>query len=133
MQKMHILTQVPEHIFSTPNQITVTQRWQKRFNVASWIRFDVQDNSPVRLLLRYRDTNGVRDVAVDQGQINSKTLLLSGVANLKLTGRLERIDVILQSDLDHYVVDELFVQPVPDKTSERSRPARKVIWGSLDN
>lgn len=133
MQKMHILTQVPEHIFSAPNQIAVTQRWQKRFNVASWIRFDAQDNSPVRLLLRYRDASGVRDIAVDQGRINSKTLLLSGVANLKLTGRLERLDVILQSDLDHYVVDELFVQPVQDKSAERSRPARKVIWGSSES
>lgn len=133
MQKMHILTQVPEHIFTAPNQIAVTQRWQKRFNVASWIRFDAQDNSPVRLLLRYRDASGVRDVAVDQGRINSKTLLLSGVANLKLTGRLERIDVILQSDLDHYVVDELFVQPVHDKSAERSRPARKVNWGTSES
>ena len=132
MQKMHILTQVPEHIFNVPNQVAVTQRWQKRFNVAGWIRFDAQDNSQVRLLLRYRDASGVRDVAVDEGRISSKTLLLSGVANLKLTGRLERIDVVLQSDLDHYVVDELFVQPVQEKTADRSKPARKVIWGSSD-
>jgi hypothetical protein len=79
-------------------------------------------------LLRYHDASGVRDVTVDQGHINSKTLLLSGVANLKLTGRLERVDVILQTDLDSYTVDELFVQPV----QEKSKSARKVIRGTSD-
>jgi hypothetical protein len=132
MQKMHILTQVPEHIISAPNQVAVTQRWQKRFNIACWIRFDAQDDSPVSLVLRFRDAGGVRDLPVDQGRINSKTLLLSGVANLKLTGPLERLDVVLQSDLDHYVVDELFVQPVKEKSAERSKPARKAIWGSSE-
>jgi hypothetical protein len=128
MQKMHILTQVPEHILSASTQVAVTQRWQKRFNVAGWVRFDTEDNSLVQLLLRYHDASGVRDVTVDQGHINSKTLLLSGVANLKLTGRLERVDVILQTDLDSYTVDELFVQPV----QEKSKSARKVIRGTSD-
>lgn len=130
MQKMHILTQVPEHVFSSPNPVTGNHRWQKRFNVASWIRFDAQDNSTARLLLRYRDGSGVRDVTVDQGKISSKTLLLSGVATLKLTGKLERLDVVLQTDRDQYVVDELFVQPVKDKPAEQTGPARKVILGS---
>lgn len=132
MQKMHILTQVPEHVISAPNQVAVTQRWQKRFNVACWVRFDAHDDSPVSLVLRYRDASGVRDVPVDQGRIKNKTLLLSGVANLKVTGRLERLDVVLQSDLDHYVVDELFVQPVKEKSAERSGPARKAIRGSSE-
>jgi hypothetical protein len=132
MQKMHILTQVPEHIFSSPDQVAVTQRWQVGFNVACWLRFEAKDNSPLQLVLRFRDASGVRDVAIDRSQVSSKTLLLSGVANLKLTGRLERLEVVLQSDLDHYVVDELFVQQVKEKSAERSKPSRKAIWGSTE-
>ncbi|GGX54185.1 hypothetical protein [Saccharospirillum salsuginis] len=127
MQKLHVLTRVPEHIVDTPSHITGQQRWQRSYNVAGWIRFERQDDSPVRLLLRVQDAAGARDVPVDNTKLNSKTLLLSGVANLKLTGRIERMELLLQSEHDTHSVDELFVQPVKEKA--KTNPARRVTWG----
>lgn len=131
MQTLHVLTRVPEHIVDTPHHIVGQQRWQRRYNVAGWIRFEEQDDSPVRLILRFRDASGIRDVAVDQSKINNKTLLLSGVASLKVTGRIERMELLLQCDKRHYTVDELFVQPVKDKTKARTQ-SRNVIWGNTE-
>lgn len=121
MQKLHVLTRVPEHVIDTPRHIVDQQRWHRRYNVASWIRFEVQDDSPVRLILRFKDASGVRDQAVDQANINNRTLLLSGVANLKLTGKIERMEVLIQCGSEHFSIDELFVQPINESVSVKSK------------
>lgn len=130
MQTLHVLTRVPDHIVDTPSHITGQQRWQRSYNVAGWIRFETQDNSPVRLILRVLDASGARDVPVDQAKLNSKTLLLSGVANLKLTGRIERMELLLQSNQNEHSVDELFVQPVKDKS--KTKTAQRAGWGATE-
>lgn len=133
MQKLHVLTRVPDHIIDTPHHITGQQRWQRRYNVAGWIRFEDQDDSQVRLILRFKDASGVRDQPIDQAKINNKTLLLSGVANLKLTGHIERMELLMQSDSSNFTIDELFVQPVKEKngTKSKSKPQR-LIWGQSE-
>lgn len=127
MQKLHILTRVPEHVIDTPQHIGNQQRWQRRYNVAGWVRFEDQDHSAVTLILRYKDASGVRDLNIDRGHISSKTLLLSGVANLKLTGRIEQMELLVQCDSSRFTVDELFVQPVKEKNAFKSRPRRHVL------
>lgn len=124
MQQLHVLTRVPEHIIDTPHHIVGQQRWQCRYNVAGWIRFDTHDTAPVRLILRFKDAAGVRDHLIDQGHIDNKTLLLSGIANLKLTGRIERMELLLQCESNHFTVDELFVQPVKESTDTKSKSQR---------
>lgn len=126
MQKLHVLTRVPAHIVDTPPHITGQQRWQRRYNVAGWIRFEQQDDSPVKLLLRVCDAAGARDLPIDTAKLNSKTLLLSGVANLKLTGRIERMELLLQTHHDTHTVDELFVQPVKEKT--QAPAPKRPVW-----
>lgn len=121
MQTLHLLTRVPDHIIDAPARISGQQRWQRRYNIAGWVRFDSPDDSPVRLILRYRDATGKKDISIDQSKINSRTLLLSGIANLKPSGPIERMELLLQCGEAHFVVDELFVQPVRDKSARQPR------------
>lgn len=122
MTKIHNLAKVPEHIVDNPPHVKGQQRWARRYNVAGWFRFDQLDNSLIRLILRYRDATGSHQVVIDQGRIGGKTMLLSGITDLKLSGPINAMELLLECQQSHCTVDELFVQPV--KEQSQTAPAR---------
>lgn len=128
MTKLHNLAQVPEHIIDNPPHVKGQQRWARRYNVAGWFRFEQLDNSLIRLILLYRDATGSHQVVIDQGRISGKTMLLSGITDLKPAGSINAMELLLECQHPNCTVDELFVQPVKEQTqAKQSRNAHKVF------
>lgn len=85
------------------------------FNVAVWLHLPGLANLPVSLIVRYRDGNQAREVAVDHGKVNSHNkVMLSGIARLPMKHKIEDMQVRLRSAVpaQTLVVEELFVQAV---------------------
>ncbi|MHA7881484.1 MAG: hypothetical protein ACX931_16970 [Saccharospirillum sp.] len=128
MTTLHHLAKVPDHIVDNPAHVRGQQRWARRYNVAGWFRFDQLDNSLIRLILRYRDATGSHQVVIDQGRIGHKTILLSGIADVKLAGTINAMELLLECHQATCTVDELFVQPVKDNAqASPKRNAHKVF------
>ncbi|MBD9414405.1 hypothetical protein IB234_07505 [Pseudomonas sp. PDM16] len=85
------------------------------FNVAVWLHLPGLANLPVSLIVRYRDGNQAREVAVDHGKVNGHNkVMLSGIARLPMKHKIEDMQVRLRSAVpaQTLVVEELFVQAV---------------------
>jgi hypothetical protein len=106
------LTDVPDHIWGMPETSGQSSgAWQSDYNIAAWIRYDERIRGPVRLFLMWQDTRGDHHLCVDQSDISSNSVLLSGIARIKAHGPLKSLSIGLESLMSNYVVDELFVQP----------------------
>jgi hypothetical protein len=105
------LTDVPTHILDVPAGIKRGFKWQSDYNVAAWFRFKQLSQDGVKLYIHWKDDNGEQSVCVDQTTVNSASLLLSGIARLKITGPLQSISVAMETSNLSFTVDELFVQP----------------------
>lgn len=105
------LTEVPENILVKPSNIQKNTKWQSDYNVAAWFRFDRITQQPLNLHIQWQDANGEHTLCVDQTVVNASSLLLSGIARLRITGKLSALTVVVECDHHEYQVDELFVQP----------------------
>ncbi len=95
------------------------------FNVAVWLHLPGLANLPVSLMVRYRDGNQLREVAVDHGKVNGHNkVMLSGVARMPMKVKIEDMQVRLRSAVpaQTLIVEELFVQAVEmlDSTSRQA-------------
>jgi len=118
MQKQK-LTDVPDHILVKPTSVKGGIKWQSDYNVAAWFRFKHLSNDEVRLHLHWLDEGGEQHVCVDQSKVNSASVLLSGIARLKITGEVRSMSIAVETNNFSFTVDELFVQPA------RINPASK--------
>jgi hypothetical protein len=118
---MHIkkLTDVPDHILNRPDNQKKLKIWRSDYNVAAWFRFQQTSYDIVRLHIQWQDDNGVQKVCVDQTTINSASLLMSGIARLKITGPIKTMSVLVETNNLSYTVDELFVQPARQLTASK--------------
>lgn len=105
------LTDVPDHILSQPENQKNLKTWRSDYNVAAWFRFQQMSYDLVRLHIQWHDDNGEQKVCVDQTTINSSSLLMSGIARLKVCGPIKTMSVLVETNNLSYTVDELFVQP----------------------
>jgi hypothetical protein len=105
------LTDVPKHLLDVPIGIKRGYKWQSEYNVAAWLRFKQLSQELIKLYIHWKDDNGEQSICVDQTTVNSASLLLSGVARIKVTGPLQSISVALDTNNLSFTVDELFVQP----------------------
>lgn len=105
------LTDVPDHILERPNTIRNGMKWSCDYNVAAWIRYKQLTQDAVKLVLHWVDERGEQTLCVDQATITSPSLLLSGIARLRVQGALESVSLTLETNNLSFSVDELFVQP----------------------
>lgn len=107
---------VPSSIVnSARSSVTPYEGRVAEYNVAAWLHLPGLANLPVSLMVRYRDGNQQREVAVDHGKVNGHNkVMLSGIARLPMKGRIEDMQVRLRSAVptQSLIVEELFVQPV---------------------
>lgn len=113
------LTDVPDHILTLPEQLKTSQVWQTEYNVAAWFRFKQLSYDLVRLHIQWQDDAGQQQVCVDQTTINSASLLMSGIARLKVVGFIKQMSVLVETNNLSYTVDELFVQPARHITATK--------------
>lgn len=106
------LTDIPDHIVFKPGYIKAGSKWQSDYNVAAWLRFEKLANEVIRLHLHWQDEKGAQSICVDQSKITSTSILLSGIARLKVTGQVKAMSISIETANQKYTVDELFVQPV---------------------
>lgn len=118
------LTEVPDSILKQPGSIKKNMRWQADYNVAAWFRFDRITQQPIRLHIFWRDDSGQHSLNVDQTNVNAQSLLLSGIARLKINGPLQAMSVIVECEHHDYRVDELFVQPAAAHQSTERQSAQ---------
>lgn len=105
------LTDVPDNILVKPEAVKRDNKWQSDYNVAAWFRFESVTLSPIKLHIYWKDDAGDQAMCVDQTHISSASLLLSGIARLKVTGHMKSMSVVVETDDSQFTVDELFVQP----------------------
>ncbi|EAR10908.1 hypothetical protein [Reinekea blandensis] len=119
----HKLTDVPDSVLKQPSGIKKQMRWQADYNVAAWFRFDRVAQQPIRLQLFWHDDSGQHSMNIDQTNVNASSLLLSGIAKLKVNGPLQAMSIIVECEHHDYRVDELFVQPAanPAQTAQRAQ------------
>lgn len=117
------LTDVPDSILKRPGNIKKNMRWQADYNVAAWFRFDRISQQPIRLHIFWRDDSGQHSLNIDQTNVNASSLLLSGIARLKINGPLQAMSVIVECERHDYRVDELFVQPAVTANEPERRSA----------
>lgn len=114
-----LLTKVPDHIVYRPSDVKAGMTWQADYNVAAWFRFRAIDSEPLALLVHWIDELGEHQTYVDRGTITASSLLLSGIARLKVSGNLLSISVNIETMNETYRVDELFVQPAHTQSQSR--------------
>lgn len=107
---------VPSSIISgARSSVTPYEGRVAEFNVATWLHLPGLANLPVSLMVRYRDGNQQREVAVDHGKVNNHNkIMLSGIARLPIKSKIEDMQVRLRCAVSAQtlIVEELFVQPV---------------------
>lgn len=107
---------VPSSIVnSARSNVTPYEGRVAEYNVATWLHLPGLANLPVSLMVRYRDGNQVREVAVDHGKVNAHNkVMLSGIARLPMKSKIEDMQVRLRSAVptQSLIVEELFVQAV---------------------
>ncbi len=105
------LTDVPDHILGQPANAKNGMKWQSDYNIAAWFRFKQLTHDMVKLHIHWSDESGENMLCVDQTTINSQSLLLSGIARIKVTGQIKSMSIALETANLSFTVDELFVQP----------------------
>jgi len=105
------LTDVPAHVMAGPASVRAGAKWQTDYNIAAWFRFKKISQDTFRLYLQWVDETGEQFVCIDQAKIGSASILLSGIARLKVTGQIKAMSIAVESNNFSFTVDELFVQP----------------------
>ena len=105
------LTDVPDHILGQPANTVRGTKWQSDYNIAAWFRFKQLTHDMVKLHIHWTDEAGEHILCVDQTTINSQSLLLSGIARVKVLGAIKSMSVAVETANLSFTVDELFVQP----------------------
>lgn len=122
------LTDVPQHILGQPRSVKDGTKWQGQYNVAVWLRFEKDVAANVRLMFAWRDEAGEHILPLDQATRASATTLLSGIAQLKISGQIEKASVVLDAPYTTFKVEELFVQPIQLEAPKTK--AANIPWAS---
>ncbi|TCS43985.1 hypothetical protein [Reinekea marinisedimentorum] len=113
------LTDIPGHMLLNPQHVRKGMKWDCDYNVAIWLRFKKLSQGYVEIFLHWHDDNGEHAISVDRSSISSSSVLLSGIAHLKMTGKLTSMSLQSQSDNNSFTVDELFVQPARSTSAKK--------------
>lgn len=113
------LADVPEHMLVKPQHVKSGMRWETDYNVAIWLRFKRIGQGSVQVYLHWHDDAGEHSISVDQSSITSDSILLSGIAHLKITGKVKGMSIAAESDSSIFTVDELFVQPARPSSAQK--------------
>ncbi len=109
-----LIGQVPAHLIQSAHlQLTDYDGRVAEFNVAAWLHLPGQAGSLVSLQIRYRDGDQLRSINLDHAKVGVQDrILLSGVARLPVTQRIEDMQIRLRSAQSQVEVkvEELFVQ-----------------------
>ncbi|OLU30388.1 hypothetical protein [Pseudomonas sp. PA27(2017)] len=109
-----LIGQVPAHLIQSAQlQLTEYDGRVAEFNVAAWLHLPGQAGSLVSLQVRYRDGNQLRSINLDHAKVGVQDrILLSGIARLPVTQRIEDMQIRLRSAQSQVEVkvEELFVQ-----------------------
>lgn len=109
-----LIGQVPAHLIQSAHlQLTDYDGRVAEFNVAAWLHLPGQAGSLVSLQVRYRDGNQLRSINLDHAKVGVQDrILLSGIARLPVTQRIEDMQIRLRSAQSQVEVkvEELFVQ-----------------------
>jgi hypothetical protein len=105
------LADVPEQMLLKPSHVRAGVKWESDYNVALWLRFKQIGRGTVNIYLHWHDDNGEHAINVDRSAISSDSILLSGIAHLRITGQIRSMGVSVETDNNNFSVDELFVQP----------------------
>lgn len=113
------LTDIPKHLLLNPQHVRSGSRWECDYNVAIWLRFKKLSQGTVEIYLHWHDDNGEHVITVDRSNLSSSSVLLSGIAHLKVTGKVRSMSVLTESDNNNFTVDELFVQPARTTSAKK--------------
>lgn len=109
-----LIGQVPAHLIQSAHlQLTDYDGRVAEFNVAAWLHLPGQAGSLVSLQVRYRDGDQLRSINLDHAKVGVQgRILLSGIARLPVTQRIEDMQIRLRSAQSQVEVkvEELFVQ-----------------------
>lgn len=109
-----LIGQVPAHLIQSAHlQLTDYDGRVAEFNVAAWLHLPGQAGSLVSLQVRYRDGDQLRSINLDHAKVGVQDrILLSGIARLPVTQRIEDMQIRLRSAQAQIElkVEELFVQ-----------------------
>ncbi|XXF10246.1 hypothetical protein M1D96_15510 [Pseudomonas sp. D1-3] len=112
-----LIGQVPAHLIQSAHlQLTDYDGRVAEFNVAAWLHLPGQAGSLVSLQVRYRDGEQIRSINLDHAKVGAQDrILLSGIARLPVTQRIEEMQIRLRSAQalgGEVKIEELFVQAV---------------------
>lgn len=96
------------------------------FNAACWMRVFSQINSVVSFFIVYEDEDGEFAVLVDEAKIHEgvPSVMLTNPVTIRFKGQVQSIRACVSGlSRNHYLVDELFVQRVPDQSAGMKRTA----------
>ena len=109
-----LIGQVPAHLIQSAHlQLTDYDGRVAEFNVAAWLHLPGQAGSLVSLQVRYRDGDQLRSINLDHAKVGVQDrILLSGIARLPVTQRIDDMQIRLRSAQSQVEVkvEELFVQ-----------------------
>lgn len=109
-----LIGQVPAHLIQSAHlQLTDYDGRVAEFNVAAWLHLPGQAGSLVSLQVRYHDGDQLRSINLDHAKVGVQgRILLSGIARLPVTQRIEDMQIRLRSAQSQVEVkvEELFVQ-----------------------
>ena len=111
-----LIGQVPAHLIQSAHlQLTDYDGRVAEFNIAAWLHVPGQAGSLVSLQVHYRDGVQIRSINLDHAKVGAQDrILLSGIARLPVTQRIEDMQIRLRSAQPQVdvKVEELFVQAV---------------------
>ncbi len=102
----------------------VGRRWERTFNIASWVRFRTARPNRIALILKYLDSEGAKSIEVDHCNTELETMvLLSSQITLKGKGKVEEMSLYLEVEDNSapYVVDELYVQNAGSNATDNEK------------
>ena len=123
--KGYSLASVPQRIWDLPAANGQRHRGAD-YNVAAWVKVDDYQGE-LMLVIQHEDDNGRHRAVVDRAQLRrgETSLLMSGLVNLRFTGEVHNVTVVLAGEAEtlNYRVDELFMQ----RSDDRAGPQHKLI------
>lgn len=123
--KGFVLATVPQRIWELPSDVQQRHRGSD-YNVAAWVKVDGY-HGDLLLVVQHVDEAGTHRAVVDRACLKQgeTSLLMSGLVNLRFTGDVAGVKVVLAGDRDDmsYRVDELFMQ----RTDDKAGPENKLI------
>ena len=111
MFREKFIARVPDSTLEAANFLT--RRWQRTFNFACWVRFQMPKPNTVTLVIHFTDDEGNKEAIVDKCQTElQSTVLLSNHITIEGKGKVKEMGIYLRvsDNSSAYVIDELYAQ-----------------------